>query len=147
MSAVASAVATTLVTGASAFDRDSAIAAALRSQHGDHHCQQPGQGGVAIILEGLADPTSPLVDADFDPAPHIQRIAPGCLCCAGNLVLRVTLNRLLRRPPAPLSHLCHLYISLADATHVGQLRALLSASPYDALLSLCDDLAAPASAA
>ncbi|WP_307722074.1 GTPase [Pseudoduganella albidiflava] len=90
---------------------------------------------MAIIIEGLADPLSPLADA---PGVQVHRIAPGCLCCAGNVVLRVTLNRLLRRPPAQL------YISLADATHVGQLRAMLSAPPYDTLLSLCDDVAAPA---
>ncbi|TWI63690.1 hypothetical protein IP91_03662 [Pseudoduganella lurida] len=89
-----------------------------------------------MILEGLADPAGALA-ADAVPA-QIERIAPGCLCCAGNLVLRVTLNRLLRRRPAQL------FIALADATHVGQLRAMLSASPYDALLALCNDVVAPA---
>ncbi len=117
---------TTLVTGPTAGARERAIAAALR----------PGED-IAIILEGLADGTSPL--AGFDGSgwqPALHRIAPGCLCCAGNLVLRVTLNRLLRRPPA------RLFISLADATHVGQLRVFLSAPPYDSLLSLCSDIAA-----
>jgi hypothetical protein len=118
-------VITTLVTGARARDRDTAIAALL----------PPDPADTAIIAEGLADPASILADH-----PRLMRIAPGCLCCAGNLVLRVTLNRLLRRPPAQL------FISLADATHVGQLRALLSAPPYDTLLSLCDDVAAPATA-
>ncbi len=117
---------TTLVTGPTAGVRERAIAAALR----------PGED-TAIILEGLADGTSPL--AGFDGSawqPALHRIAPGCLCCAGNLVLRVTLNRLLRRPPA------RLFISLADAAHVGQLRIFLSAPPYDSLLSLCSDIAA-----
>ncbi|WEF31100.1 GTPase [Pseudoduganella chitinolytica] len=116
---------TTLVTGRRAADRERAIAAVIDGPD------------TTVILEGLADPTSPLVDhtALADP-PAIVRIAPGCLCCAGNLVLRVTLNRLLRRPPA------RLFISLADATHVGQLRAFLSAPPYDSLLSLCDDITA-----
>ena len=117
---------TTLVTGARAIDRERAIAAML----------QPGVA-TAVIIEGLAEPQSPLAsDAAGGLPPTLLRIAPGCLCCAGNLVLRVTLNRLLRRPPA------RLFISLADATHVGQLRALLSAQPYDSLLSLYDDVKA-----
>ncbi|GGY80408.1 GTPase [Pseudoduganella plicata] len=117
---------TTLVTGARAIDRERAIAALL----------QPSVD-TAVIIEGLADPNTPLADAEGNAAgPTLLRIAPGCLCCAGNLVLRVTLNRLLRRPPA------RLFISLADATHVGQLRALLSAQPYDSLLSLYDDVTA-----
>ncbi|QBE63085.1 GTPase [Pseudoduganella lutea] len=121
-------VITTLVTGQRAVDRETAIAARLPAP-------DPASAPVAVIIEGLADPHSPLAEC-----PHValHRIAPGCLCCAGNVVLRVTLNRLLRRPPAQL------FISLADATHVGQLRAMLSAPPYDALLSLCDDVAAPA---
>jgi hypothetical protein len=129
-------VITTLVTGRSAVDRETAIAARLRATPGGASASGP----VAVIIEGLADPRSPLA-ADPAAAPAdiaLLRIAPGCLCCAGNVVLRVTLNRLLRRPPAQL------FISLADATHVGQLRAMLSAPPYDTLLSLCDDVAAPA---
>ena len=58
------------------------------------------------ILADLAEHTSP------PAALQLLRIAPGCLCCSGNLVLRVTLNRLLRHPPA------RLFISLADATHI-----------------------------
>lgn len=125
-------VITTLVTGQRAVDRETAIAARLPAPAS---ASAPTAAPVVAIIEGLADPHSPLADH-----PHVQshRIAPGCLCCAGNVVLRVTLNRLLRRPPAQL------FISLADATHVGQLRAMLSAPPYDTLLSLCDDVAAPA---
>jgi len=113
---------TVLVTGPTAVARESAIAAVL----------SPGVS-TAIILEGMADANSRLVYDESDPAawqPQVHRIAPGCLCCAGNLVLRVTLNRLLRRPPAQL------FISLADATHVDRLRAMLEAAPYDALLRL-----------
>ena len=130
-------VITTLVTGARAADRDTAIAARLPAGTASPPPADARPAAVAIIIEGLADPQSPLVDL---PGGHIARIAPGCLCCAGNVVLRVTLNRLLRRPPAQL------FISLADATHVGQLRTMLSAPPYDTLLSLCDDVGAPASA-
>ena len=113
---------TILVTGPTAAARENAIAAVL----------SPGVS-TAIILEGLADGNSPLVYDESDPTvwqPQVHRIAPGCLCCAGNLVLRVTLNRLLRRPPAQL------FISLADATHVDRLRAMLATAPYDALLRL-----------
>jgi hypothetical protein len=46
------------------------------------------------------------------------------------LVLRVTLNRILRHPPA------RLFISLASAGHAGQLRQWLSQAPYDSLLTL-----------
>ncbi|WP_338770628.1 GTPase [Massilia sp. METH4] len=140
-------VITTLVTGARAIDRETAIAARLPAIGAAAVSPPAGtaagtaahtpQAPVAVIIEGLADPNSPLMDV---AGVHIARIAPGCLCCAGNLVLRVTLNRLLRRPPAQL------FISLADATHVGQLRAMLSAPPYDTVLSLCDDVVAPATA-
>ena len=113
---------TTLVSGGRAGQREAAIAAALR----------PGVA-TAIILEGLADGGAALAfDEDDVRAADVTvlRIAPGCLCCTGNLVLKVSLNRLLRRPPSQL------YISLADASHVDQLRAWLADAPYDALLAL-----------
>lgn len=117
----------TLVSGGHASLREAAIAQAL----------PPGQS-TAVILEGLADGNSILADlAEHTSSPavlQLLRIAPGCLCCSGNLVLRVTLNRLLRHPPA------HLFISLADATHIEQLRSWLAASPYDAWLALEPDL-------
>ena len=119
----------TLVSGGSAAEREAVIAQAL----------QPGQP-TAIILEGLADGNGILADLaeQVSPSPsfplQLLRIAPGCLCCSGNLVLRVTLNRLLRHPPA------RLFISLADASHIEQLRAWLTASPYDVLLALEADL-------
>ena len=111
---------TTLVTGPTAAARERAIAAVL-----------PPGGPTPNSLDVLADVIAPLVYDKSDSTawqPQVHRIAPGCLCCAGNLVLRVTLNRLLRRPPAQL------FISLADATHVDSLRAMLETAPYDALL-------------
>ena len=119
----------TLVSGGCAAGREAAIAQAL----------QPGQPA-AVILEGLADGNAILADLaeQISPSPsfplQLLRIAPGCLCCSGNLVLRVTLNRLLRHPPA------RLFISLADASHIEQLRTWLTASPYDALLALQADI-------
>ncbi|WFR80506.1 GTPase [Janthinobacterium rivuli] len=119
----------TLVSGGRAAEREAAIAQAL-----------PPNQPAAVILEGLADGNAILADLaeQVSPSPsfplQLLRIAPGCLCCSGNLVLRVTLNRLLRHPPA------HLFISLADATHIEQLRTWLTASPYDALLALQADI-------
>jgi hypothetical protein len=123
------------VTGNTAGAREAAIAAAL----------QPGLATV-IILEGLSDGSAALA---FDaagqpgasqltsvPTPQVLRIAPGCLHCSGNLVLRVTLNRVLRHPPA------RLYIGLATAAHLELLRSWLSEAPYGELLSLQPDIAA-----
>ncbi|MES2739574.1 MAG: GTPase [Pseudomonadota bacterium] len=118
----------TLVTGGRANAREALIAAALE--------QAPDS---AVILEGLADGAGAL--ARWQAAPggvRIVRIAPGCLCCAGNMILRVTLNRLLRQPPA------RLFISLADASHVAQLRLWLAGAPYAALLRLGPDRQADA---
>jgi len=115
---------TTLVLGGRAGAREAAIVAALT----------PGLATV-VILEGLSDGNSALAELAPDPAgPSVLRIAPGCLCCSGKLVLRVNLNRILRRPPA------RLFISLADSRHVQELRLWLSEPPYLDLLSLGDDL-------
>jgi len=113
----------TLVTGATVGAREAAIAAAL----------PPGQR-VALILEGLSDGRSPLV-ASSSLAVH--RVAPACLCCTGNLVLRVTLNRILRHRPD------RLFIGVANEDHLDQLRSWLQQPPYDQLLKLTPDLAAP----
>jgi G3E family GTPase len=114
---------TTLVTGLSASAREAAIAAVL-----DQRCS------TALILEGLPDGREQL--DRFGNTGHIQimRIAPGCVCCTGNLTLRVTLNRILRHPPA------RLYMSLATAAHIDEVRRFLTQAPYDALLELTDDL-------
>jgi hypothetical protein len=114
-------VATSLVTGPTAGAREQLIAAQL----------QPGNPGCAVLLEGLPDGHTILIPSD---TLLIERIAPGCLCCTGNLVLRVTLNRLLRRRPA------RLYLGLASTEHLDQLRSWLQAPPYDQLLELTPDL-------
>ena len=116
---------TVLVTGPSSAAREAAIAAAL-----DDPATPRGEA-VAIILEGLPSGSSPLENSD---KLLISRIAPGCLCCAGNLVMRVTLNRLLRQRPA------RLFIGVAATTHLDQLRSWLSGTPYDQLLALLPDL-------
>ena len=118
---------TTLVTGASASAREEAVARALI----------PGFVS-AIILEGLPSASSALDGCGQEDTngtgPRLVRIAPGCLCCIGNLVMRVTLNRVLRDRPAQL------LISLAKSTHVEQLRRWLSQAPYDQLLTLQADI-------
>jgi hypothetical protein len=121
-------VTTTLVTGPSASAREQAIHDRLGLSDSD----VPVPALQAVILEGLASGSSPL---DTLPA-HIlfARIAPGCLCCAGNLVLRVTLNRLLRQRPE------RIFIGVARSEHLDQLRSWLQAEPYDQLLRLTPDL-------
>ncbi|SFH90467.1 hypothetical protein SAMN04515618_105195 [Collimonas sp. OK307] len=119
---------TTLVSGGSANSREAAIHVAIEqdlARNGRHM-------STALILEGLSDGKLATVPHELD----IKRIAPGCFCCIGNLTLRVTLNRLLRKPPA------RLYISIADSTHLVQLRDFLSGAPYDAFLEMTPDLAA-----
>jgi hypothetical protein len=52
------------------------------------------------------------------------------MCCTGNLVLRVTLNRLLRQGPE------RVFIGVASSEHLDQLRSWLQEAPYDQLLAL-----------
>ncbi|MGE5651492.1 MAG: GTPase [Bacillota bacterium] len=111
---------TTLVLGATALQREAAIAEAL----------DPALT-TALILEGIASGHSPL---DGMNGPRISRIAPGCLCCTGNMAMRITLNRTLRRPPQ------RLYISLASSEHVESIRRFLADTPYDDLLQLTQDM-------
>lgn len=110
---------TTLVAGASARARDMAIAGLL----------DPSLS-CAVILEGLASGHTILSP---NASVQVQRIASGCLCCTGNLVLRVTLNRILRSRPE------RLFIGLAAPEHLDQLRSWLLEPPYDQLLELTLD--------
>jgi hypothetical protein len=129
--------ATVLVTGASAAAREQAIAALLAVPPavvpGPGSSPVPDAGAgmprdfSAVILEGLGVAATPL---ESGPGLQVVRIAPGCLCCDGNLVLRVTLNRLLRQRPG------RLFIGLASSEHLDQLRSWLAAPPYDQLLAL-----------
>jgi hypothetical protein len=127
-------VTTTLVTGLAAGAREQAIFNRLQLSNLHQSGAESGLNLAGVILEGLASGTSPL---DSLPA-HVlfARIAPGCLCCAGNLVLRVTLNRMLRQRPD------RLFIGVARSEHLDQLRSWLQAEPYDQLLRLTPDLIA-----
>ena len=109
----------TLVIGNSAAAREAAIAASI----------DPTLGTV-LILEGLPSP-HPIAESSENL--RIIRIAPGCLCCIGNLAMRVTLNRVLRHPPA------RLFIGLTTSVHLDLIRDFLLQPPYDALLTLTDN--------
>jgi G3E family GTPase len=113
---------TTLVIGGRAAAREAYIAAALDPTV-----------PTAVILEGIASGVALLEQSAPGPL-QIMRIAPGCMCCVGNLTLRVTLNRILRKPPA------RLFIALATATHIAQIRAFLTQEAYRSLLMLTDDV-------
>ncbi|RZA36097.1 MAG: GTPase [Lysobacteraceae bacterium] len=114
-------VATTLVTGTSPGAREAAIAALLYGAPA-----APG-GFNAVILEGLASGTSSI---PTNSSVRLVRLAAGCVCCTGSLVLRVTLNRLLRQGPE------RLFIGVASSEHLDQLRSWLQEAPYDQLLAL-----------
>jgi len=157
VTAASARVATTLVTGASAGAREQAIAALLEQSNADSAAApagappdssssstpgattpgastpgaSPARLESAVILEGMAASSTPLVSTS---SLQVVRIAPGCLCCDGNLVLRVTLNRLLRQRPR------RLYIGLARSEHLDQLRSWLQDAPYDQLLALNPDI-------
>jgi hypothetical protein len=113
----------TIVTGATSGAREALLAASL----------VPGQR-TAAILEGLPDGRT-LLDPNDNLVLH--RVAPACLCCTGNLVLRVTLNRILRLRPD------RLLIGVASLDHLDQLRSWLQQPPYDQLLELTPDLVGP----
>jgi len=136
--------ATSLVTGSTAAAREGAIAALLAAPFdaasasvsslaadgpasSASRLPAPAIPFDAVILEGLGVAATPL---ETGPGLQVMRIAPGCLCCDGNLVLRVTLNRLLRQRPR------RLFIGLASSEHLDQLRSWLAAPPYDQLLAL-----------
>lgn len=87
----------------------------------------------AVIIEGIANGNSKLEKIDQEVNLTIYRIAPGCPCCTGSLTMRVTLNRLLRKPPH------YLYISLASNEHLTSIREFLQAPQYKNLLTLQEE--------
>jgi hypothetical protein len=112
---------TTLITGIRATAREAAVDAAI----------DPAIP-TAVILEGIAPGLSILEPLAALNTVQIIRIAPGCMCCVGNLTLRVTLNRILRHPPQ------RLFISVANNTHLAAISTFLTHAPYDAFLTLTD---------
>ncbi|MES2070476.1 MAG: GTPase [Pseudomonadota bacterium] len=117
---------TVLVSGADYLARENAIAGWLAA------LQSSAAGAtVEVILEGLPSGQDVLASS---PSLQIQRIAPGCMCCIGNLAMRVTLNRVLRRKPGLL------LISLAGSEHLDNIRQFLSQPPYDGWLTLAEEI-------
>ena len=110
----------TLVCGADAARRETAIAGLI-----------PPLVSVAVILEGVHAGTPMLQARETAPALWLSIIGPGCPHCDDGRVLRVTLDRMLRRRPA------HLYLGLADATHLPHLQQYLGAVPYADLVRQC----------
>lgn len=114
---------TTLVYGSDSSIREQTIASNF-----DPACK------TVVIAEGLASANGALQVLEAEEQLQIFRIAPGCPCCSGNLTMRVSLNRILRRPPQ------RLYLSLASAAHLPQIRNFLQEAQYQSLLSLTEDL-------
>ncbi|KAF4000026.1 GTPase [Glaciimonas immobilis] len=126
----------TLVTGPTAFARERAIWQSIKVgtefTHSPRDLAGSAQGTIGVLLEGLPDGKSDLELPE--PGIDVRRVAPGCLCCVGNLTLRVTLNRMLRSRPR------RLFISIANVTHIETIRILLRSPPYDAWLTLTADI-------
>ena len=112
-----------LVVGGRGDDRERAIAAAV-----------PAGVACAAIIEGLQSGIAPLNELPPEVSLEVLRVAPGCPCCTGNLTMRVTLNRVLRKSPAKL------YLSLSDATHREQILLFLQGSQYLDLLAIGPDI-------
>jgi G3E family GTPase len=76
---------------------------------------RPAAGRRALVIEGAFDPL--VVPADLP----VLRLAAGCVCCLGQVPLRVGLVRLLRaeRP-------AELLLLLASDAHLPRVRALLA---------------------
>ena len=102
----------TLVSGGSYAQREAAIAASLLKLHDDET--------IAVVLEGLPDGNNILSESIF---LHVHRIAPGCMCCIGNLAMRVTLNRVFRLSPS------YLFVSLSGVEHLETVKLFLQQKP------------------
>ncbi|MFM7633512.1 MAG: GTPase [Betaproteobacteria bacterium] len=113
----------TLVLGGTQDARERAIATAI-----------PKNFLCAAIIEGLPSGINALDQLAPELELEVARVAPGCPCCTGNLTVRVTLNRLLKRTPQQL------YLSLLDATHRESVLAFLQEPQYRDRLVIGPDL-------
>lgn len=112
-----------LVFGGSHAARERAIAAAI----------EPELSSSAII-EGMPSGEAALEDLQQDTDLEVFRVVAGCPCCSGNLTIRVTLNRALKRRPQ------RLYLSLSNAGHKSQVVNFLQEPQYRALLEIGPDI-------
>jgi hypothetical protein len=119
-----------LVCGAHYQDREEHIAHLISQQFSLTPAAR-SEFKIAVILEGLPSGSNVL-----QASTHLllDRIAPGCFCCIGNLAMKVCLNRILRQSPE------FIYIGVASSAHLENIRATLQAPPYQQLLQLQDDL-------
>ena len=81
-------------------------------------------------------PRAALVEGAFDDlqAPSdtvVERLAAGCVCCVGNVPMRVVLTRLLRqhRPASVL-------LLIAATTHRERVERMLTSAPLDQAVQL-----------
>jgi len=86
---------------------------------------------VSVLLEGAPADGTP----EWQPPPgvHLHVLAPACLCCIGNLTLRVTLARVLRHEMPR-----HVVIGIADPLHRPRLFDWLAQPPWAGRLSTQD---------
>ena len=109
-----------LIAGGSYSEREVWIAANLARSTSLSSSTKSG-----VLLEGL--PAGQLI-LQNTAYLSVERIAPGCFCCIGQIAMRVTLHRLLRQD------LAHLYIAIHDAQHLPSLRDSLSQPQYAELV-------------
>jgi len=114
-------ISTTLVVGASAADREQAIADMLAAE------TDPQSHRSAILLEGLANGKSTL---EAGKQRIVERIAAGCLCCSNNMIMRVYLNRLIQQKPQ------RLFLCLSNHAHLKQITGFLGSPAYKNILEL-----------
>lgn len=113
----------TLVSGGNYAQREAAIATSL--------LKFPNDETIAVVLEGLPDGSNLLSES---ASLRVHRIAPGCMCCIGNLAMRVTLNRIFRYPPDQL------FVSLASTEHLEKVELFLQQPAYAKILKLHQNL-------
>jgi hypothetical protein len=130
-----------LVVAATAREREAAIASRIANEFAADIATDIATSSAtsplirhAVLLEGLPDGQGQLDTLLAHHAIPVIRIAAGCLCCIGNTVLRVNINRLLRHRPE------RLFIGIATPDHLEQLRALLQNPPYTTWLHLEPDI-------
>ena len=118
---------TYLVSGNTSDEREAAIVSAIQRTF----ALNPSAIN-AVLIEGLPSQTVRLTSAQNT---QVVRIAPACLCCDGNLIFRVHLNRLIQKKPAQL------FISTATQSHLQQIRTFLSSDGYENKLKLMPTIA------
>ena len=83
------------------------------------------EGLQAVIVEGGPGTLS------APPGVELVQLAPGCVCCVGQLPLRVTVARLLRQ-----SRPARLWIEVSAAQHVAELRRQLNGPGFAGAVKL-----------